>query len=217
MGITLKSGWLEFHNVVMRGLISQELQMTSTVRGKAECAVIVAGLTIRDDGSRGHSRDYALQDINVQIPRHGKTMILGSQCAGKSVLYEALVNAKSHPDNIKVNVPLRELPLHDRNADYQKKYGPIVKAEDFIVADEPVDQAYGFLLSLPNSMLVLGGQDGHQFVNCFDFVAGLSDGKILFFGTSGDFWKWLKNARPADLRELFPKDQIESEGNDLDL
>lgn len=191
--------------------------MTSAVQEKVECAVIVAGLTIRDDGSRGRSRDYALQDINVQIPRHGKTMILGSRRAGKSILYEALANSESYPDNVKVNVPLLKLPLHEQRADYQKRYGPIVQAKDFIVADEPVDQAYGFLLSLPNSMLVFGGQDGHQFVSRFDFVAGLSDGKILFFGTPGDFWKWLKNDGPADLRELFPKAQIESGGNDSDL
>lgn len=112
---------------------------------------------------------------------------------------------------------LNELLLKDSRdwstPDYEQKYSSRIGTDDFIVTDDPLDQAFEFILNLKNALLVFAEADGYQFINHFDHVAYLQRGQMVFSGHSREFWHWVKKTDPQELRDFLPRYLVETGGD----
>ena len=180
-------------------------------------AIELAGLTIRNDKRRDRAREYAVQEVNLRVPMNGRTMIYGLPGSGKTVIKQALLTPNAYPGMVCVNAVLRELGLKDSRdwatTDYERQYTRLISLGDFVVTDEPYDQAFEFLLNLQNGMLVFAGADGYEFINRFDLVAYLENGEIRFSGGPQNFWRWVKEKGSQQLRDYLPRYLVESGGD----
>ena len=180
-------------------------------------AIELVRLTILNDKQRDHSRKYAVQDISMSIPKAGRIMIYGIPASGKTAIKRALLSPESYPDMVIVNARLNELFLKDSRdwstSDYEKKYSSRIGTDDFIVADDPLDQAFEFLLNLKNPLLVFAGVDGYRFINHFGHIAYLQKGRMIFSGHPQEFWYWVKKKDPPELRDFLPKYLVEAGGD----
>lgn len=191
--------------------------MSSAQEMGTEYAIELIRLTILNDKQRDRSRKYAVQDISLSIPKAGRTMIYGLPASGKTTIKRALFSPESYPEMVIVNSRLNELLLKDSRdwstSDYEQKYASRIGTGDFIVADDPLDQAFEFLLNLKNALLVFAGVDGYQFINHFGHVAYLQRGQMVFSGHPREFWHWVKKTNPSELREFLPKYLVETGGD----
>lgn len=147
-------------------------------------------------------------------------MIYGLPSSGKTVIKQALFAYKDYPGMVYVNANLRPLELRASRRrrwitiDYQQEYLPIIQAGDFVVTENPYPQAFEFLLKLRNGMLVFAGTDNsYKFIKHFDLVAYLRRGEIVFSGSTQDFWWWVKEYKPEELRDYIPTYLVASGGD----
>ena len=175
-------------------------------------AIELMGLTIQNDRKRDTEREYAIQGLTLAIPKTGRTLIFGLPNAGKTAMYAAIVNAKFYPESIRINTHLHKLPLRDSRSwsteRYKQKYFPFIQEGDFLVTDEPYDQAFGFLHTLKNGMLVFAGVDGYQFMDHFNLITCLKRGRIIFSGDFLDFLKWIKVTNQPELKNHLGKSRL---------
>lgn len=165
-------------------------------------AIVISNLTIPDNRSRYLGRKYAVENIDINIPRVGRAMIFGVQGAGKSTLFEALRDHKAYTDEINIKAPLRHLDLRLRE-EWKMAVKEAVKRDEFIISDEPCAEAYSFLLSLRNSMLVFEGQNAPKILlRKFNPIFYLRKGRIVFSGTAQEFAQWVRLNNPEELRDV---------------
>lgn len=180
-------------------------------------AIELVELTILNDKRRDSFRQYAVKGVTLRVPKNSRTMIYGLPCAGKTAIKQALFTTNGYPEMVLVNTKLCELPLKDSRdwttEDYKRQYLPRIQPGDFVVTDDPYDQAFEFLLKLRNGILVFAGADGYEFIKHFDLVAYLQGGEIGFSGSPQDFWQWVKKEGPQELTDYLPKYLVESGGD----
>lgn len=172
--------------------------MSPIRQGNKLPAIEFRGLTVRNDKARVRNREYAVENLMLRVPRDKRTIMLGGQASGKSTIVSAIEAADKFPGMVSVNAVVLPLSLKDSRdwstARYRQKYAPGIGPNHFIVVDEPYDQAFEFLLSLPNSMLVFACTDGLDLIDRFDLVVYLYQGRIVFTGVPKDFFCWALKA-----------------------
>jgi ATP-binding cassette, subfamily B, bacterial len=80
----------------------------------------------------GADRDYALEDVNLVIPQHKTTAIVGASGSGKTTLIKLLLGF--YPPN-KGSISIAETPLKNINSHLWRQKTGVVMQEGFIFSD----------------------------------------------------------------------------------
>jgi ABC-type multidrug transport system ATPase subunit len=181
----------------------------------ADVAIAFKNLNVKNDRRRTE-REWAVQDVTFAALRGKKTLVYGLPVSGKTTLMKALRDPVSNPGRVFVHVTVQEVSLKDSVSwppkAYAAKYDPELKADTFLIVDDPFDGAVAYLASLDRGMLVFVSVSGQECFHRFDRLIYLRDGRVAFDGTPKAFFQWVRDTRPPELRYKLDDTVVETGG-----
>jgi hypothetical protein len=182
---------------------------------RPDAAIEFKSLSVKNDGRRA-KREWAVHNVSFVALRDEKTLIYGLPTSGKTTLMKALRDPAGNPDHVFVHVAMQEVSLKDSfwwsGKAYAAKYDAELKADTFLIADDPFDGAVAYLTHLNRGMLVFVSVSGQECFHRFDKLIYIRDGYIAFDGTPEAFFRWVRDTRPPELQFKLDDTVVETDG-----